>query len=487
MIQATKSRNWDKTQKSRTEFVIPVKSDEVVEVPIDLLIPSPENETVLYKPVDANDPEIRKLGKSMRMHGQKEPIVLTVDWYICSGHRRHCAAKLAGLKTVLVRFEQYHRIDDIDHHIVMLREYNRQRDKADDEKAREELVSADPEEAYRVVVEHRRKRAEVEVEEIELGDYKRRHGFQPGTLVFVEKIKQVLDANRAYLPFSLRRLHYLLVGEETFRYFGDDRQTRYENDKQSYKALSNVMTRMRLAGIVPFEVLDDSTRPEHHCRVHDDVRSFIREEIDGFGKGFYRNLMRSQSCHFHIHIEKNTILPIIRDIADEYTIRVTSGRGFSSIPPRRRIQKQFHASGKDRLCLLMISDFDPEGECIIETFARSLRDEFGIPNLTPVKVGLTSAQRDQHDLPKLMVAKPESSRYEGFVEKHGSDVWEVEALPADALRSALRETIDSLIDVEAFNKEVDREKENVAFLDRFRREWMREARTRGIDFGDEEG
>lgn len=463
---------------------IPTNPTTVVEVPIDWPQPSPENESVLYKPVRADDPEIIKLSESMAEYGQKEPLVLTRDGFIVSGHRRHCAARLAGFKTMDTRFEQYRRADDIDQHVLMLREHNRQRDKSDSEKVREEIVSADPEEAYRVIVEHRQQQSAVDVEPIDLRGRKTRSGFSTGTTVFVEKVVSVLNANRAYVPFSLRRLHYLLVSEETWRYKTAKRQTPYGNDRQSYQALSNVLTRMRLAGMVPHNWIDDETRPEHYCRVYDNPREFLRDELDNFGKGFYRDLMQSQPNYFHIHAEKNTILPIIKDIANEYTIRVTSGRGYSSLPPRRRIQQQFLASGKERLVLLMLSDFDPEGEDIIETFARSLRDDFGIRNITPVKVGLTVEQRDEYDLPPEMTAKTTSSRHDAFVQKHGESVWEIEALPANALQEALRRTIDSLIDVEAFNREIDREKEDAAFLDDFRRQWMHQAREEGIDFED---
>ncbi len=58
--------------------------------------PSPENDK-LYRPVDPSDPDIVALAESIRQHGLREPIVVTLDGWILSGHRRYVAAGLAGL------------------------------------------------------------------------------------------------------------------------------------------------------------------------------------------------------------------------------------------------------------------------------------------------------------------------------------------------------------------------------------------------------
>src|SRR5688500_7336923 len=105
--------------------------------------PSPENDR-LYKPIDPAEPEFLKLVQSVRELGVKEPIVLTLDGFILSGHRRHAAAELAGLETVPVRYEQIRRGDDIDTFVKLLREYNRQRVKTRNERTREAAVDVDP-------------------------------------------------------------------------------------------------------------------------------------------------------------------------------------------------------------------------------------------------------------------------------------------------------------------------------------------------------
>ena len=93
---------------------------------------------------------------------------------------------------------------------------------------------------------------------------------------------------------------------------------------------------------------------------------------------------------------------------------LTIGRGYCSLRPRSDIAERFHKSGKDRLVLLMLSDFDPDGEEIAHSFARSLRDDFGIQRIEPIKVALTAEQVKEFDLPPAMKAKKKSSQYKRF-------------------------------------------------------------------------
>ncbi len=99
----------------------------ILEKPLASIRPSPANDK-LYRPVSADDPEIRALANSIREHGLREPIVVTLDDYILSGHRRHLACRLAGLTVVPCRVENIHSTDPT--FVTMLREFNRQRVKS---------------------------------------------------------------------------------------------------------------------------------------------------------------------------------------------------------------------------------------------------------------------------------------------------------------------------------------------------------------------
>jgi hypothetical protein len=130
--------------------------------------------------------------------------------------------------------------------------------------------------------------------------------------------------------------------------------------------------------------------------------------------------------------------------------------------------QRFRRSGKEKLILLVLTDFDPEGEDIGRAFAQSMRDDFGIPNIVPIKVALTGGQVEQMTLAPNLTAKPTSSRRKGFVQRHGENVFELEAIPPATLQQLLRDAIDNVLDKDAFNTELASEKQDAAYLDMVR-------------------
>jgi hypothetical protein len=140
------------------------------------------------------------------------------------------------------------------------------------------------------------------------------------------------------------------------------------------------------------------------------------------------------------------------------------------------MKRRFETSGKEKLVILILADFDPEGEDIGHSFARSMRDDLGIKHIVPIKVALTADQVREMDLPPILRAKKTSSRYKAFTEQHGEDVFELEAVPPERLQAILREAIDSVLDADAFSAEVEKEKEEAAYLDTVRRVVLRSMR-----------
>ena len=117
---------------------------------------------------------------------------------------------------------------------------------------------------------------------------------------------------------------------------------------------------------------------------------------------------------------------------------------------RFQLAQRYSKSGKDRLVLLFLADFDPEGTNIPETFVASLRDEFGVKDVTAVRVALTDAQVTEHNLPLSATAKKKSTRTKSFVRDHGEAVYELEALQPAVLEQILRDAIVSVLDTDLF-------------------------------------
>ncbi len=458
------------------ERELEVTLDQLLE--IGTLKPSPENDK-LYRPVDPNDPEIRRLAASIAERGVLEPLVVTADLFVVSGHRRLAAAKLAGLAVVPCRIEDFNREDDTDRFAVLLREHNRQRDKTLDEKLREEIVSVEPEAAYERLQEQRANESAIDAAPMKVVGSVHRRKITSAKMPLVSAVKKVLEDRRKFWPLSVRMVFYRLLNDPPLRH-ASKQDSVLVNDGKSYSAVIDIMTRGRLAGVFPFAAIADATRPVALWDTHDDARSFMAEQLAEMFTGYWRNLQQSQPNHMEIVGEKNTVDPIIRPIAGEYCIPFTTGRGYCSLEPRRQIAERFRKSGKDKLVLLILSDFDPDGEEIAQSMARSMRDDFGIENIHPVKVALTAEQATWFELTANMSAKKTSSNFRKFVKLHGANVWELEALEPETLQELLREAIQEVLNIDVFNAEIAAEKKDAAFLEGVRKTMLEF--TKGMDF-----
>jgi len=219
----------------------------------------------------------------------------------------------------------------------------------------------------------------------------------------------------------------------------------------------------------PYTTFDYNSRPIQLGGGFSSVQSFIGKELNNFLLGYSRNLMQGQPHHVEIMLEKNALRSIIEKVAQDYCIPVTTGRGYSSYSPRHDLYKRFKQSGKNKLILLMLTDFDPDGEAIAASFARSMRDDFGLKNICPIKVVLTSEDVAKHSLPSDLDAKPSSPNYKRFIAQFGSKAVELDAAPVELLQSKLREAIASVLDVDEFNAQIDLEKENASFIEAHRK------------------
>jgi hypothetical protein len=444
------------------------KLGHVRQVNLAAIRPHPLNDK-LYAPVDPDDPAIRDLAKDIRKNGVLEPLVLTKDFVVLSGHRRRVAAGLARLTDVPCRVMPFNSEDA--RCLALLASHNKHRVKTADEILREEVIDASTaRDSHRRLIEHRKRNASVQVQQIKIEGVKHRWQISKAKRPMLDAVLRVLESYRQFLPVTLRRIHYALLNDPPLRHAGKP-GSRYRNTVQSYKDLSDLLLRARQENYLPWEWVHDPTRPVTNWACHDNVQDFMREQFKGFLRGYHRDYLQSQPNHIEMVGEKITLDGVIRPVVGEYGIRVTTGRGYCSYSKLKEMADRFEGSGKEKLVVLFLSDFDPEGEDIPHAFARCLRDDHDIEEyeLVPVKVALTEAQVRQLGLPPQMTAKEGSSRRDKFVEQHGEQVFELEAVPPERLQAILRDAINSVIEVNLFNAEIDREGQDAADLDRIRR------------------
>lgn len=451
--------------RERGKKLSTASNDTIQSVEINSVSPSPENDEI-YGAIDEKNHELVMLCRDIRQHGIHEPLQVSADGYIVSGHRRYAAARLAGLKEVPVRRLAISRADHspIDWQRI-LASHNKQRVKSAEVRLRESLLNVDREIAYRQLVASREDRDRGSPSEITISNETVRAGISAAKEPMLKAAISAINELKQYWPATVRQVHYRLLNKPPLRH-AKKPSSRYRNDRKSYSDLCDLLARARLANRVPWESIADETRPVTGTDYSEDAAEFIDRESMWFLRGYRRNLMQSQPDHIEIIGEKLTVQGIIKPIADRFCIPLTIGRGYCSLDPRRAIAERYRSSGKDRLVLLVVSDLDPDGESIAESLARSLRDDFAIQDIRPIKCLLTMEQVSKWSLPPNgMEAKKTSGQYTAYLEKYGTDrVYELEAIEPARMRSSLIETIESVIDLTAFNEEVENEKSDAAQL-----------------------
>lgn len=281
--EADALRQWNSTLASLT----PDPSCHVTKRRVSEIRPSPEN--TLYDPVTPES--VKDLVPEIKRDGVLTPLVVTLDGFILSGHRRCLAAKLAGLVEVPVLVHPINRADDIDEFVRLLVAYNDQRVKTFAEKLHEHATKIDPTQAYRRLVAQRAERAKLKVKPMVLGKRRKRSKISDAKKPMLDACLAVLA--RVKKPVSDRKIHYELLNDPPLKNSSDPEST-YRNDRNSFNNLTNLLTRARIDGTVPWEWISDETRPVTTWDVWRDTQQFIGRELHSFMTGYYRDLLQSQ-------------------------------------------------------------------------------------------------------------------------------------------------------------------------------------------------
>jgi hypothetical protein len=426
----------------------------------------------------------REFAASIRDDGQLEAIHITLDDFIISGHRRYAACRFLGKETI--RCVRDPILSTSPEFLQRVRNSNRQRVKSIDEMLREEVVSANPEEARRELLKFRKRKERTTQEGIYMIEGQmRRHDISDDKRPFLEAVIKVLEERKAYWPLTVRQTHYGLLnnpplklanrGETVWRSVKGtmkECRNRYSNDVQSYKTLDDLTVRARIDGLIPWNAIHDPTRNVVTWAVHPNPQPFLSQELNNLFKGYNRDYQRSQPNHIEIVIEKSTVENIVTPVAMDYIINVTPERGQCSLPPRQKMAERFKKSGKGKLILLLMGDHDPDGETIVNAFCKSMRDDFDIPmsKLEPRWICLNRQQVETLELPPAMSAKETSVNYDKFVEKYDSTAtYELEAVPPAQMQEIVRAAIESVLDKKAFDAEQKAEEQDAAEIETVRR------------------
>lgn len=232
-----------------------------------------------------------------------------------------------------------------------------------------------------------------------------------GTKVLLLRLR-TLELLRDYRRLTVRMAYYRLIS-------ADD----YPNDREFYKRLQYSLKRLR------------KLLPEARLKLEDPTRQV--------------SVPIPPSPDVELWVEKQSLQFVLQGLASKYHIPVLALRGFGSLSMFRKALQR--AAKKKVTKILYVGDFDPSGLLIEEVAAKEMKmAKFE-------RVAVTPEQAKKYRLPSVRVKKSDS-RARKYIEKHGDEAWEAEALPPKALlhivERAFRENLS-----EKFLKEISLEDE----------------------------
>jgi hypothetical protein len=212
-----------------------------------------------------------------------------------------------------------------------------------------------------------------------------------------------------------------------------------------YKCVGRVLKRLRREGIVPYSWIVDSMRSTYKPSSWSGLSDYVETIQNLYRKDFWRDLPN----YVHIIAEKDAIAGVLQPVTHKYDVALSPLRGYASdsfvysiAETWRRIDKPIHVA--------YFGDFDPSGMNIEQDCKSRLR-ELCNRDFTWVRLGVNANQILEYDLLPL-VPKKQDRRYKRFIDEHGSQCAEVDAIPANELRGMLDRFIHQFIPQEEWER-----------------------------------
>lgn len=259
---------------------------------------------------------------------------------------------------------------------------------------------------------------------------------------------------------TLRQLYYQLVARDLFpdnrRWAVVDGKWRRhpqgtKNAEPNYDWLGEMMSAARLAGMVDWDHMVDRTR---HLR---DLQHFTdaQDAVNKLARWYHVDMWENQRVRPEVWVEKDALLGVIGRVCEELDVPYFSCRGYTSQSEmwRAAMRLKRHMDNGYDTHVIHLGDHDPSG-C---DMSRDIFDriEMFMGGTEFERIALNMDQIEMYD-PPPNPAKVTDSRCKAYIEKHGNESWELDALQPEALTALIRGKVLSLRNDKQWDADVAR-------------------------------
>lgn len=294
--------------------------------------------------------------------------------------------------------------------------------------------------------------------------------FSHWKMEMIEQAAGIVDdyAKQGY-DLTLRQVYYQFVSRDWFPEFWKDPATGSTNNQKSYTKLGNTLSDARMAGVLDWNCIVDRTRQMGGNTHWKDPA----EIIGSISRSFNLDKWAGQKFRPEIWVEKDALEGVIGKCAKRLDIPYFSCRGYTSATSMWENAQRMKQTARDFVpVVLHLGDHDPSGIDMsrdIENRTRLFMDDLG-DRLIFERIALNMKQIKQYK-PPVNPAKNTDSRYKKYVEEHGNNCWELDALEPKILDDLISKRVAHYCDAKSFNQRMEKQEGERAMLQKVSDKW----------------
>lgn len=277
------------------------------------------------------------------------------------------------------------------------------------------------------------------------------------TLALVQVANEICEdyAAQGY-DLTLRQLYYQFVARDYL-----------PNNQRSYKTLGTLVDRARRAGLMDWGYIVDRTRNLSGNRTYSSPGALVEEVHERF----FVDLWQDQDYRIEVWVEKEALAGVIQRAANLRGVNYFSCRGYVS-------QSEMHAAAKRHeyyrdslnqdVVIVHLGDHDPSGIDMTRDIGARLRLFGATPEVRRIALNYNQIQEFQ---PPPNPAKMTDSRAEGYVERFGTQSWELDALDPNTLSNLITTEIDRYRELAPYQEREEEQEAGRDQLDAISRHW----------------
>ena len=281
-----------------------------------------------------------------------------------------------------------------------------------------------------------------------------------------EDIKTIIFKYLKNWPLTERFVHYRLISSKLlegshWHKYGDSKRALVD----VYSVIIRTLKWMRIDDRVPWKSITDEHRLVTPKIGFEDVHGFVSQELRGFLSGYRKCVAAKQRYYIEVWIEKNTLVHIVKQIADEFCRRTVVCKGYNSLSFQADYYNRATAAlMRDQIpVILYFGDWDPSG-CDMPYAIMKTLGELGLTKVDIYRCGI-NPEHFAGLQAKPIPLNPKDPRTKKFIEQHRTTAYELDAFEPDDMQKLVRESLEAFTDMDILEEDQEQEEEDYDYLD----------------------